>query len=75
MTASGVPIAARQRVESVDVLRGLVMVLMALDHTRDFFTIVRFDPLDLTHLRLSWWRAATCGPSCGWACQCMRSVR
>ncbi|HVP17774.1 MAG TPA: heparan-alpha-glucosaminide N-acetyltransferase domain-containing protein, partial [Spirochaetia bacterium] len=32
----------------MDLLRGLVMVIMALDHVRDYFTNVRFDPLDLT---------------------------
>jgi uncharacterized membrane protein len=37
------------RLVSVDILRGLVMVIMALDHTRDFMTGLRFPPEDLAH--------------------------
>src|ERR1041385_2666789 len=41
--------AQAPRLISVDVLRGLVMVIMALDHTRDFLTSLRFAPEDLAH--------------------------
>ncbi len=58
---------APRRITSVDVVRGAVMVLMALDHVRDYVTSVRFRPEDLsqasTALFATRWVTHFCAPT------------
>lgn len=41
-------VTIRSRVDSTDLLRGTVMILMALDHTQDFFSAAGMNPRDVT---------------------------
>jgi len=57
------------RLDSVDLLRGLVMIVMALDHTRDYFhfsALQGVDPLDLAKttapIFLTRWITHFCAP-------------
>ena len=54
------------RILSIDILRGLVIIIMALDHARDFFHISQISPEDMTQsypaLFFTRWVTHFCAP-------------
>ena len=56
----------RARVDAIDLVRGAIMILMALDHTRDFFGIPGQNPTNLASaspaLFLTRWVTHFCAP-------------
>ena len=60
------PARSRVRIESVDVVRGVIMILMALDHTRDYFGDVAASPTNLATasagLFMTRWITHLCAP-------------
>lgn len=59
----------KKRIESIDILRGIIMLIMAIDHTRDYFHIVHAhgDPINLTGITpiifFTRWITRFCAPS------------
>jgi len=69
MSAIETDAAARggaSRVDALDVLRGAIIVVMALDHVRDYVTNVPFDPVDMSQtfpaLFFTRWFTHFCAP-------------
>lgn len=60
-------VPSRARIESIDVVRGIIIVLMALDHTHDFFGDFAIRPTDLTTttaaLFFTRWITHVCAPT------------
>lgn len=54
------------RITSIDILRGMIIVVMGLDHVRDYFALAPFDPIDPTATTPPWfftrWITHFCAP-------------
>jgi uncharacterized membrane protein len=54
------------RIDAIDAVRGVIMILMALDHTRDFFGVVSVSPTDIARasapLFFTRWITHICAP-------------
>lgn len=57
----------KTRIQSIDLLRGIVIVLMALDHVRDFFGAYTYNAQDIVHITpalfMTRWITNLCAPT------------
>jgi uncharacterized membrane protein len=62
-------LSTKQRVQSIDILRGVIMLIMAIDHTREYFHIgaITSDPTNLANttplLFFTRWITHFCAPT------------
>ena len=67
-TVTATQLQKSYRIQSIDLLRGLVMIIMALDHVRDYFhwSAQLYQPLDLSHtsipIYITRWVTHFCAP-------------
>ncbi|NML19535.1 DUF1624 domain-containing protein [Pseudoflavitalea sp. G-6-1-2] len=68
LTGSATVPAKSRRIESIDLLRGFIIIIMALDHVRDYFHAYSYvhDPTDLQHtsvpIFITRWITHYCAP-------------
>ncbi|MFI4981740.1 MAG: DUF1624 domain-containing protein, partial [Nevskiales bacterium] len=64
---SGAVVRVANRIGSIDLMRGIVMIIMAIDHVRDFWDPTPYDPADLgkasAALFLTRWITHFCAPT------------
>mgnify|MGYP002775592111 FL=1 len=67
MATAAPAVPAPPRIRSVDLMRGIVMIIMTIDHARDYYSPYPYDPTDLSQaspwLFLTRWITHFCAPT------------